>query len=81
MCHEKNTMSWDEIDLLYCGILCYVFTYLRSLGMHPTLLVFFKIFLERCPFLGPLIPMFQASGDHSSGFKVRVGSLIRTWHL
>ena len=29
--------------------------------------------------MGPLIPLFWTSGDVSSGFKARVGSLIRAW--
>ena len=40
--------------------------------------VFFKFFFEKflldtCPFLGPLIPLFQTSGDVSSGFQSQSG--------
>ena len=36
--------------------------------------VFLKKFLEdRCPFLGPLVPLFWISGDVSSGFQSQSG--------
>ena len=34
---------------------------------------FFKLLLDTCPFLGPLIPLFQTSGDVSSGFQSQSG--------
>ena len=34
---------------------------------------FFKFLLDTCPFLGPLIPLFQTSGDVSSGFQSQSG--------
>ena len=41
--------------------------------------VFLKFLLDTCPFLGPLIPLFQTSGDVSSGFQSQSGfCLIRT---
>ena len=30
-----------------------------------------------CPILGPLVPLFWISGDVTSGFKAKVGCLIR----
>ena len=40
---------------------------------------FFNFLLDTCPFLGPLIPLFQTSGDASSGFQSQSGfCLIRT---
>ena len=33
----------------------------------------FKFFMDTCPFVGPLIPLFWTSGDVSSGFQSQSG--------
>ena len=34
---------------------------------------FFKVLADKCPFLGPLVPLFGISGDVSSGFQSQSG--------